>query len=277
MEIAGFSEAGIRTSVFVAVFGTLAVLELVSPRLARAEFTGALKSKRWIANLGMLLLSSIALRILFPAAAVGVALWAQASGFGLFNWLGVPPVMAGILAFVILDFAVWLEHVVSHKWPWLWRIHRVHHADTGFDVTTALRFHPLEILLSMLWKVSVVALLGAPVLAVLLFEIVLNASAMFNHANLRLPGWLDRALRPLIVTPDMHRVHHSQWRPETDSNYGFNLSIWDRLFATYRAEPREPMEQLSIGISGIDKEPASRLGWLLALPFRKNAETDAQR
>jgi sterol desaturase/sphingolipid hydroxylase (fatty acid hydroxylase superfamily) len=269
VDVLGFSETTVRAGVFLAVFGSLAALELLAPQLERPELQGALKSKRWLTNVAMLVISSLVLRILFPAAAVGVAIWAEMTGFGLFNWLAVPAPVAGILAFVVLDFAVWLEHVVSHKWPWMWRIHRVHHADTGFDLTTALRFHPLEIVISMLWKGAVVALLGAPVLAVLLFEIVLNGMAMFNHANLRLPRKLDAFLRLGVVTPDMHRVHHSQVRNETDSNYGFNLSIWDRLSGTYRQEPEKGREAVEIGLPHIAAAQSSRLGWSLLLPFRK--------
>jgi sterol desaturase/sphingolipid hydroxylase (fatty acid hydroxylase superfamily) len=269
MEFFGFSEASVRMAVFVTLFGSLAALELLSPQLERPELQGALKSKRWVTNVAMLLLSSLVLRILFPAAAVGVAMWADAAGFGLFHWLGVPPLLAGLIAFVALDFAVWLEHVLSHKWHWLWRIHRVHHADNGFDLTTALRFHPLEILISMVWKGGLIALLGAPVLAVLVFEIVLNGMAMFNHANLRLPLKLDAALRLAVVTPDMHRIHHSQVTRETDSNYGFNLSVWDRLFGTYTAEPAKGRDGLDIGLAEFAAPQSSRLGWSLLLPFRK--------
>lgn len=173
----------------------------------------------------------------------------------------------GLLAFVILDFAVWLEHVVSHKWSWLWRIHRMHHADTGFDLTTALRFHPLEILLSMLWKAAVIVALGAPPVAVLVFEVVLNGAAMFNHANIRLPKAVDALLRLLIVTPDMHRIHHSTDRRETDSNYGFNLAIWDRLFSTYTEAPRRGATGIEIGLPQWRDGRTANLGWALALPF----------
>lgn len=210
-----YSEAAVRLAAFLGIFTTMAVYELWSPRLERAEMVGALKSRRWFANLSMVLLSSIVLRIVFPAAAVGAALWAQDKGIGLFNFLALPQAIAGILAFILLDFAVWLEHVASHKIPLLWRIHRMHHADNGFDVTTGLRFHPLEILLSMVWKAGIVVALGAPVLWVLIFEIVLNGTSMFNHSNVRLPLGLDRVLRRFLVTPDMHRVHHSSIPDET--------------------------------------------------------------
>lgn len=264
-----FNEGLVRFGVFIAIFGSLAVLELVSPRLERPEFVGAFKSKRWITNLSMVILSSILLRVVFPAAAVGVAVYAETHGYGLFNVFDIPPIIAGVLAFVILDFIVWLEHVVSHHWPILWRIHRMHHVDTGFDVTTALRFHPLEIVLSMLWKGLIVFLLGAPVMAVLIFEIVLNGCAMFNHSNIKLPSKLDKYLRYLIVTPDMHRVHHSAEQVETDSNFGFNLSIWDRLFSTYIVAPKEGPTGITFGLKEYRTKQTAHFLWLLKLPFSK--------
>jgi sterol desaturase/sphingolipid hydroxylase (fatty acid hydroxylase superfamily) len=260
-------EPVIRLGSFLLIFGVLAVIELAHPRLERPEMLAALKTRRWLTNVGLLVLSSISLRVVFPAAAVGAALWAEASGFGLFRQLGVPAWLAGLAAIVILDFAVWLEHVVSHKLPLLWRIHRVHHSDPGFDVTTALRFHPIEIVLSMVWKALVVIALGAPVWAVLVFEIVLNGAAMFNHANLSLPPRLERWVRLLVVTPDMHRIHHSTDRRETDSNYGFNLSIWDRLFRTYTPEPARGQDGIEIGLSEYRDGSPTRLGWSFKLPF----------
>jgi sterol desaturase/sphingolipid hydroxylase (fatty acid hydroxylase superfamily) len=269
MEIFGLSESAIRLTAFLVIFGSMAFLELWSPQLERAEFQGAFKSKRWLTNLSMVLLSSLVLRIVFPAAAVGIAVWAGQTGFGLFNVVSVPFWLAALVCFVLLDFAVWLEHVLSHKWQWLWRIHRVHHSDTGFDVTTALRFHPLEIIISMVWKGAVVALLGAPVLAVLIFEVVLNGSAMVNHANIKLPLGLDRFVRLAIVTPDMHRTHHSQNVSETNSNYGFNFSFWDRLFRTYRPNPPAGMEKLKIGLAEYDPATAAKFGWAIKLPFSR--------
>lgn len=262
------SEPAIRLAVFLLIFGSMAVFELISPRLERPEMAGALKSRRWVTNLSLVVVSSVVLRVVFPAAAVGAAVWAQAHGWGLFNAIAVPPLAAGAVAFVVLDFAVWLEHVASHKVPVLWRIHRTHHVDTGFDVTTGLRFHPLEILLSMVWKAAVVVALGAPVLAVLVFEIVLNGMSMFNHSNARLPPRLDGVLRRVMVTPDMHRVHHSTIRIETDSNYGFNFPFWDRLFGTYRAQPRLGHERMEIGLEAWRGEEPGRLGWSLLFPFR---------
>lgn len=276
MTLFGLSEPVIRLLAFLTIFATLAVIELLAPRLERAEMRGALKSRRWVTNLAMVVLSSVALRVVFPLAAVGTALWAQSQGLGLFGLMGLPVWAAGALAFVILDFAVWLEHVVSHKWRWLWRIHRMHHADTGFDLTTALRFHPLEIVLSMLWKAAIIIALGAPPVAVLIFEIVLNGAAMFNHANIRLPRAVDRVLRLVVVTPDMHRIHHSTDRRETDSNYGFNLAIWDRLFSTYTQVPRRGETGIEIGLTEWRDARTANLGWALALPFASAPDARAK-
>lgn len=277
MSLFGFSEPVARLTVFIAVLASMAILELLHPKLERNEMRGALKSKRWFTNLSMVVLSSVCLRILFPAAAVGAALWLEANNIGLFNYFDIStssswPIslgwLAGLLSFIILDFIVWLEHVVSHKWPILWRIHRMHHADNGFDVTTALRFHPLEIVLSMIWKILIIAILGAPAIAVLVFEIVLNGMAMFNHSNVKLPNWLDRIIRPVFVTPDMHRVHHSSDHRETDSNYGFNFSFWDRIFATYNHEPKLGHDGMEIGLKEFRGPKTSNLVWALLLPFR---------
>ena len=268
MTLFGLGEPVIRLLAFSTIFITLAAIELAAPRLERNEMRGALKSRRWFTNLAMVVLSSVALRVVFPLAAVGTALWAQSMDIGLFRLIGLPVWVAGIAAFIVLDFAVWLEHVVSHKWPLLWRIHRMHHADTGFDLTTALRFHPLEIVLSMFWKAAVIIALGAPPVAVLLFEIVLNGAAMFNHANIRLPKAVDAVLRLVIVTPDMHRIHHSTDPRETDSNYGFNFAIWDRLFTTYTQAPRRGDTGIEIGLPDWRDDRTASLGWALALPFR---------
>ncbi len=269
MTPGGFSEPVVRLAAFAAIFAGMAALELAVPRLQRGEMAGAWKSRRWFSNVGVLVVSSLCLRLVFPLAAVGTALWAEAQGFGLLRLAGLNGWLAGAISFVVLDFAVWAEHVASHKVPLFWRIHRIHHTDTGFDVTTALRFHPFEIVLSMFWKSLVVLLLGAPALAVLVFEIVLNGAAMFNHANLRLPARLDRVLRLLVVTPDMHRVHHSSDRKETDSNYGFNFSLWDRLFATYVARPARGHEGMEIGLGEYRDRRTASLRWILMLPFKR--------
>ena len=267
------SELTIRLSIFAAIFAGMALFELLAPRRPLRYGRG----RRWVTNLAIVVIDSAVLRVVFPMAAVGAALWAQTRGYGLFPALGLPPLVGGVIAFVVLDFAVWLEHLVSHKVPLLWRIHRMHHADPDIDLTTALRFHPLEILISMVWKAGVVVALGAPALAVLVFEAVLNGGAMFNHSNVRLPRWLDAVLRPVIVTPDMHRVHHSVIVRETDSNYGFNFSFWDRLFRTYVAEPSRGHEGMTIGLSAFQSAEPTGIVWSLALPFRANAGDGDER
>lgn len=269
MQLWGLSEPLIRLLAFAAIFLSMATFELLSPRLERDEMLGALKARRWFTNISILLLSSLALRVVFPLAAVGTALWAAENGYGLFHLFDTPPWIAGIAAFVILDFAVWLEHVLSHKIPLLWRIHRMHHADTGFDLTTALRFHPLEIVLSMFWKALIILCLGPPAVAVLIFEIVLNGTAMFNHSNAKLPLGLDRWLRRILVTPDMHRVHHSSYKAETNSNYGFNFPFWDYLFRTYCAQPRLGHQAMEIGLETYRDRSPTQFLWSLILPFKK--------
>ncbi|MGB0670440.1 MAG: sterol desaturase family protein [Rhodospirillales bacterium] len=264
-------ETPLRLGAFAGVLALVALAEIIWPRRPWTQS----KAYRWTNNLAMVALNTLLLRLVFPIAAVGVALWAESADFGLFNGPGLdklglgsgaPAVIASVL---LLDLAIWAQHVVFHKVPILWRLHRLHHADLDYDVTTGARFHPLEILLSMAIKMAVVAGLGAPAAAVILFEVLLNASAMFNHGNLRLPTGLDRLLRLVIVTPDMHRVHHSWRRAETDSNYGFNLSVWDRMFATYQADSRDGQEGLTIGLETF-RDPANlRLDRLLTLPFRK--------
>lgn len=263
------TEPQIRLIAFGAIFMVLAIIEILAPRLERDEMRGALKSKRWLTNISMVVLSSVLLRVIFPLAAVGTAQWAADHGFGVLPYLGVPVYMAGIIAFVALDLAVWFEHLLSHKIAPLWRIHRMHHADTGFDLTTALRFHPFEIILSMFWKAAIIVALGAPPIAVLIFEIVLNGAAMFNHANIKLPLGVDHHVRKLFVTPDMHRVHHSSEVDETNSNYGFNLSIWDRLFGTYIDQPKAGHQDVEIGLRGWRDEKPANLLWALKVPFSK--------
>lgn len=267
MEVGNISETAARFLAFCAIFSAMALLELFLPRLQRPELVGAAKGHRWFTNLSMVVISSVLLRLVFPAAAVGTALWAESNQFGLFHQFEINPWIAGIIAFVILDFAVWLEHLASHKLSILWRIHRMHHSDTGFDVTTALRFHPIEIVLSMVWKAGIVIALGAPALAVLIFEVVLNGSAMFNHSNYHLPKQVDRLLRLVLVTPDMHRVHHSSNPLETDTNYGFNFPFWDRLFGTYCDQPRLGHDKVDIGLTEYSGKDTSSLLWALAVPF----------
>ncbi|MCC7272304.1 MAG: sterol desaturase family protein, partial [Alphaproteobacteria bacterium] len=226
-------EPWVRLGCFAGVLAVMAAWEALAPRRPRA----LPRHGRWPGNLGVVVVSSLALRLLFPVAAVGLAAVAERQGFGLLNLLGLPPWVSFLAALLVLDLAIYAQHVASHAVPILWRLHRMHHADLDIDATTGVRFHPVEIVLSMVFKLAVVALLGPPAVAVLVFEVGLNAAAMFNHANLRLPGGVDRALRLVLVTPDMHRVHHSIVRGERDSNFGFNLPWWDRLFGTYRAQP----------------------------------------
>lgn len=270
MDQLPFSEASIRFAAFLGIFTTMAVLELSLPRRTPDQRKGA----RWRTNLAMVIVDAMALRVIFPLAAVGTAIWAEANGYGLFRSAGVPVWAAGLAGFVILDFAVWLEHVASHKIPILWRIHRMHHSDIDFDLTTALRFHPLEIVLSMFWKAAIIIALGVPVLAVLLFEIVLNGAAMFNHSNWKIPERIDAILRLFIVTPDMHRVHHSVHVRETDSNYGFNFPFWDRLFRTYTDQPRDGHLGMTIGLNEYRGDEPTGFVWSLLLPFRRNVRRE---
>jgi len=255
----------IRLSFFLGIFAAVALWELAAPRRALTVS----KAVRWLNNLGLVVLNTLLLRLLFPAAAVGVAAWASDQGWGLLNHLQVPFWPAVVIAVVVMDFVIWLQHVMVHAIPLLWRLHRVHHADLDYDVTTGARFHPIEIILSMLIKFAAILLLGPPLVAVILFEVILNGMAMFNHGNIRLPLGLDRVLRILLVTPDMHRVHHSVEDDETNSNFGFNLSVWDRLFGTYRDQPRQGHDGMTIGIHHY-REPAevSWLPGLMTLPFK---------
>lgn len=258
-------EVLIRVSCFVGVFALMAVWEVRAP--ARTLLLS--KGLRWANNLTLVALNTILLRLLLPAAAVGMAAFAADQGWGLLNYAALPLWLAIVVSVVALDFVIWLQHVMVHAIPVLWRLHRVHHADPDFDLTTGARFHPLEILLSMLIKFAAILLLGPPLVAVILFEVLLNATSMFNHGNVRLPSMADRILRWLIVTPDMHRVHHSVEDDETNSNFGFNLPWWDRLFGTYRDQPRCGHVGMTIGIHGYNEpRDVTWLLGLLALPFR---------
>lgn len=256
-----------RFGTFLTLFALFAGLETLVPRRIRT----LTRRRRWPTNLAMTVLNAVALRglaILMPLLAIGAALDAQALGWGLFNRLGWAAWVEVVLAVLILDLAIWAQHLITHKVPLFWRFHRVHHADRDMDVTTGFRFHPVEILASMGLKVGLVYLLGPSALAVLVFEILLSGTALFNHANLAVPKGLDRALRLVLVTPDMHRVHHSVRREEHDSNYGFCLSVWDRIFRTHVPEPTAGHEAMDVGLEWQDERPA-RLGWVLGLPFRR--------
>jgi sterol desaturase/sphingolipid hydroxylase (fatty acid hydroxylase superfamily) len=258
-------EAAIRLGFFIGIFAVMALWEQLAPR--RILTVG--KAIRWTNNLGLVALNTLLLRLLFPAAAVGMATLADDQGWGLLNHFQAPAWLAIPVAVIALDFVIWLQHVMVHAIPALWRLHRVHHADPDYDVTTGSRFHPLEIILSMLIKFTAIVLLGPPVVAVFIFEVLLNATAMFNHGNVRLPAKLDRFLRWFVVTPDMHRVHHSIEDDETNSNFGFNLPWWDRLFGTYRDQPRGGHEGMAIGIRGYNQpRDVSWLPGMIVLPFR---------
>jgi sterol desaturase/sphingolipid hydroxylase (fatty acid hydroxylase superfamily) len=261
------TETFIRLAAFFGVFAAVAAWEVLAPR--RTLIAG--RRARWPGNLGIVFLNTLIVRAIFPAGAVGIALAVEAKGWGLLNAVALPFWLKAALAFLLLDLAIYLQHVLFHAVPALWRLHRMHHADLGFDVTTGARFHPIEIVLSMLIKAAAVAGLGAPALAVLAFEIALSATAMFNHANARLPEALDRGIRLLVVTPDMHRVHHSAVPAETNSNFGFNLPWWDRLFGTYRAEPAAGHEAMTIGLAAFRDASELRLDKMLIQPFRGEA------
>jgi sterol desaturase/sphingolipid hydroxylase (fatty acid hydroxylase superfamily) len=262
------TELTIRLTAFGGVFAAMTLWELLAPR--RPWAVG--RAPRWPSNIGVLVADALAVRLLIPTAAVGVALIASARGFGLFHLLGWPGWLAGLLGFVVLDLAIYGQHVVFHHVPWLWRLHRMHHADLDIDVTTGVRFHPVEILLSMLIKIAIVALFGIPAGAVVAFEVVLNATSMFNHSNVAMPIWLDRVVRLIVVTPDMHRVHHSAVKMETDSNFGFNLPWWDRLFGTYRPAPAAGHDGITIGLPIFRAPRELRLDRLLTQPFRQPAD-----
>jgi len=254
----------IRLGSFAGIFAAMALWELLAPR--RRQAIG--RSRRWPSNLGIVALNTLLVRLVFPVAAVGVALLAETRGWGLFRVLPAPASLAVIASVILLDLAIYFQHVLFHAVPVLWRLHRMHHADLEFDVSTGARFHPFEIVLSMVIKLGVVVALGAPAVAVLIFEVLLNATSMFNHGNVRIPMQLDRALRCVLVTPDMHRVHHSVAPRETNSNFGFNLPWWDRLFGTYRAQPAAGHEGMTIGIEQFREPRELRLDRMLMQPFR---------
>jgi len=261
------NEPILRLAVFLGVLVAMAGWELAAPR-RRQDIPRVI---RWTNNLALVVVDTVILRLTFPILAVGLALMAEERGWGLFNALDLPPWLAVPLSILLLDLAIYLQHVLFHAVPGLWRLHRMHHADLEFDVTTGLRFHPVEIVLSMVIKLAVVAALGAPALAVLLFEVLLNATALFNHANIRLPAGVDRVLRWVMVTPDMHRVHHSVIPAETNSNFGFNLPWWDRLLGTYQAQPKAGHAGMTIGIEQFRTRRDLWLDRMLLQPLRGRA------
>ncbi|MFQ5766070.1 MAG: sterol desaturase family protein [Rhodospirillales bacterium] len=263
-------EAFIRLGFFFGVLVVMASWEGGSPRRPRSQS----RALRWTGNLGIVALNTALIRLLFPVVPVSLALVADGHDIGLFNVADAPCWLAVFASVVLLDLAIYGQHVMFHAVPWLWRLHRMHHADLDFDVTTGVRFHPIEIALSILIKMAVIAVLGAPAVAVLIFEVLLNATSMFNHGNVYLPTGVDRVLRWVVVTPEMHRVHHSIIRAETDSNFGFNLPWWDRLFGTYRDQPREGHVGMTIGLP-IFRDPTwLRLDRLVVQPFANENNAD---
>ena len=258
------NELLIRLAAFAGIFAVMAAWEILAPR--RDQKLG--RRTRWSGNIGIVILDAVLVRLVFPITAVGLALVAEARGWGLFYVLDLPTWVSVPLAVMALDLAVYLQHVLFHAIPTLWRLHRMHHADLELDVTTGTRFHPIEIILSMGIKLGAVAAMGVPAVAVLAFEVLLNATSIFNHSNVRIPAWLDRGLRWIVVTPDMHRVHHSILAPETNSNFGFNLPWWDRLFGTYRDQPSAGHLGMTIGIEQFREPAEQRLGCMLTQPFR---------
>ncbi len=262
------AESILRLSFFFGILFVMFVWEFLSPRRKSKQVFNV---KRKLNNLVLVVFNTIVLKIIFATAAVGVAVWCQDYKVGLLYAFDIPMWLAIVVAFLVLDFGIYLQHVLFHYLPILWKLHRVHHADMEYDVTTGLRFHPIEIILSMLIKFGVIVFLGAPVLAVIIFEIVLNATSMFNHGNVNLSPKIDRFLRYIVVTPDMHRVHHSVLPKETNSNFGFNLPIWDRIFQTYIKQPKSAHENMDIGVNEYrnPKQTQTLLG-MLSMPFKKN-------
>ncbi len=257
------NETEIRLFFFFSIFALVVLWEVLAPR--RALTTS--KKNRWVSNLGITVLNPLVVRLVFPVLAVDMAVRAQERGWGLLNNFDLPYWLALIIGIAVLDLMIYLQHVMFHAIPILWRLHMVHHADLDYDLTTGLRFHPIEIILSMGVKLSVVMALGPPAAAVLIFEIILNGMAMFNHGNIRMLPWIDHLLRYFIVTPDMHRVHHSVIIRETNSNYGFNMAWWDRLFGTYHDRPAKGHEGMTIGLTQFRASKRLTLPWLLILPF----------
>jgi len=266
-------EAIIRLGAFGLFFAAFALWEITAPR--RGLVAGRLA--RWPSNLGILIVDVLTVRVVLPTAAVGAALFASGNGWGLINYLHLRLSVATLIGFLALDLVIYVQHVVFHKVPLLWRLHRMHHADLDIDVTTGVRFHPIEILISLGIKIAVILALGIPVVAVILFEVVLNVTSMFNHSNVSMPAWLDRVLRVIVVTPDMHRVHHSILRRETDSNFGFNLPWWDHLFGTYRPQPEAGHIAMTIGLPIFRDPKELRLDRLLTQPFRNDVGDAAKR
>lgn len=257
-------ESSLRLAVFLSILLLMMTAEAVFPRKKRVMGRG----HRWTSNLLLIVIDGLFVRLLFPIVAVGIAVLAAEKNWGVFNLIDLPIWLEVTLSIIILDMLIYWQHVASHHIPILWALHKVHHADRDIDVTTGSRFHPLEIGFSMGYKMLLVALLGAPVLAVIIFELILNGCAMFNHSNVKLPLAFDRILRRFIVTPDMHRVHHSTIVSETNSNYGFSLSLWDRIFGSYTAQPSQGHDGMVIGLEEYQTHGPASLAWSLWLPLK---------
>jgi sterol desaturase/sphingolipid hydroxylase (fatty acid hydroxylase superfamily) len=256
-------ETLVRLCFFASIFFVMALIEKIAPRRILLKS----KKRRWRSNLGMQIIDIAVLRLIFPVFPVGVAVICAQRGWGFLNYYQIIPPVALIIGVLALDFIIYLQHRMFHFVPIFWRVHMVHHTDEDIDVTTAVRFHPLEIILSLLIKFAAVATIGAPPLSVLIFEVLLNGASMFNHGNIKIPLYIDRIIRMVLVTPDMHRVHHSVITQETNSNYGFSFSWWDRLLGTYKAQPREGHDKMKIGLNGYHDDRSLKLTALLAMPF----------
>jgi len=261
------ADSALRAGAFLAAFAAVALWEALAPRRRRA----LARARRWPANLGLLLVDIAVLRIVAPGAAIATAVMAQSRGWGVLSALELPAWAAILASVALLDLVIYFQHVTFHAVPTLWRLHRVHHADLDFDATTGVRFHPVEILISTMLKCAAIVAIGASPMAVIVFEALLNATSLFNHANASLPPRVERWVRRFIVTPDMHRVHHSIEYDESSSNFGFNLPLWDRLFGTYRAQPRVAHESMTLGVDAFREPADSRLDQLLVQPLRDTA------
>ena len=266
-EIISANEPAIRLGFFLGIFALVALWEIAKPRRRLSQPRWV----RWYSNLGIVALNTIVVRLLFPLAPVGVAVLAESRGWGLLNLVALPFWLEVLVSLVVLDLVIYLQHVLFHAVPALWRLHRMHHADLDFDVTTGSRFHPVEIVLSALLKMAAVIVIGPPAAAVIIFDVLLNGTSMFNHGNVRMPAGLDRVLRWIVVTPDMHRLHHSDLPTETNCNFGFNLPWWDRLFGTYRAQPSAGHESMTIGLDAFREPGDLHLHRMLVQPLRRGA------
>ena len=256
-------ESYIRLGSFFGIFALLATWEIASPKRELLE----LRRFRWFSNIGLIVISSVVVRFVLPTAAVGVALHVEQEQVGFLNHLDLPFILQCLFAYILMDLAIYFQHVIFHALPMFWRFHRVHHSDLDCDITTGVRFHPFEMIISILFKFLIIIAIGAPVLAVVIFEIILNAASMFTHSNIKIPSALEHLVRWFVVTPDMHRIHHSIKENETNSNFGFFISIWDRLFGTYIQEPEEGQVNMKIGLKGFREPKWQNLRWLIYLPF----------